>query len=83
MPTDQEQPGAPPPPFVPYVPEVTSLREVTVRAIVIGLVMTVLLGAANAYLGLRAGMTIAATYPAAVVGMALQTRGGFWQHPVS
>jgi putative OPT family oligopeptide transporter len=78
--TDQEQPGAAttdpgPPggtqPFVPYVPEVTDLREVTVRAVVIGLVMTVLLGAANAYLGLRAGMTIAAAYPAAVVGMAL------------
>jgi len=33
--------------------------------------MTVILGAANAYLGLRAGMTIAATYPAAVIGMAL------------
>jgi putative OPT family oligopeptide transporter len=80
--TDEQEPGAagtvaPPPgasgpkPYVPYVPEVTDLREVTVRAIVIGLVMTVLLGAANAYLGLRAGMTIAATYPAAVVGMAL------------
>ena len=36
-----------------------------------GLVMTVILGAANAYLGLRAGMTIAATYPAAVIGMAV------------
>jgi len=33
--------------------------------------MTVVLGAANAYLGLRAGVTIAATYPAAVVGMAI------------
>src|SRR5580700_645612 len=34
-------------------------------------VMTVVLGAANAYLGLHAGMTIAATYPAAVIGMAV------------
>ena len=33
--------------------------------------MTVVLGAANAYLGLRAGQTIAATYPAAVIGMAV------------
>ena len=33
--------------------------------------MTVILGAANAYLGLRAGMTIAATYPAAIIGMAV------------
>ncbi len=46
------------------------MSEFTVRAVLLGLVMTVILGAANAYLGLRAGMTIAATYPAAVIGMA-------------
>jgi putative OPT family oligopeptide transporter len=45
--------------------------EFTIRALIIGLVMCVVLGAANAYLGLKAGMTIAATYPAAVIGMAL------------
>ena len=39
------------------------MREFTLRALLIGLVLTVILGAANAYLGLRAGMTIAATYP--------------------
>jgi len=55
----------------PFVPEKTDQREFTLRAILLGLVMTVILGAANAYLGLRAGMTIAATYPAAVIGMAL------------
>jgi putative OPT family oligopeptide transporter len=55
----------------PYVPEKTDQREFTLRAILIGLVLTVILGAANAYLGLRAGMTIAATYPAAVIGMAV------------
>jgi len=58
-------------PFVPFVPDKTDLREFTLRALVIGLVMCVVLGAANAYLGLKAGMTIAATYPAAVIGMAL------------
>jgi putative OPT family oligopeptide transporter len=47
------------------------MTEFTIRALVIGLVMCVVLGAANAYLGLRAGMTIAATYPAAVIGMAV------------
>ncbi len=47
------------------------MAEFTVRAVLLGLVMTVILGAANAYLGLRAGMTIAATYPAAVIGMAV------------
>ena len=56
---------------VPYVPDSSDQREVTLRALVLGLVMCVVLGAANAYLGLRAGMTIAATYPAAVIGMAV------------
>ena len=55
----------------PYVPETMEMKEFTLRAVLIGLVMTVVLGAANAYLGLRAGMTIAATYPAAVIGMAV------------
>jgi putative OPT family oligopeptide transporter len=49
----------------------TDMSEFTMRALIIGLVMSVVLGAANAYLGLKAGMTIAATYPAAVIGMAL------------
>jgi putative OPT family oligopeptide transporter len=57
--------------FRSYVPDKTDLREFTVRAVLLGLAMTVVLGAANLYLGLRAGMTIAATYPAAVIGMAL------------
>jgi putative OPT family oligopeptide transporter len=47
------------------------MREFTLRAVLIGLVLTIILGAANAYLGMRAGMTIAATYPAAVIGMAV------------
>lgn len=57
--------------FISYVPANTDLKEFTIRALLIGLVMCVVLGAANAYLGLKAGMTIAATYPAAVIGMAL------------
>ncbi len=57
--------------FRSYVPDKTDLREFTLRAVVLGLIMTVILGAANLYLGLRAGMTIAATYPAAVIGMAI------------
>src|SRR5436305_13558134 len=55
----------------PYVPETMEMKEFTFRALLIGLVMTAILGSANAYLGLKAGMTIAATYPAAVIGMAL------------
>src|SRR6266446_8278961 len=55
----------------PYVPESMEMKEFTWRAVLLGLGMTVVLGAANAYLGLRAGQTIAATYPAAVIGMAV------------
>ena len=55
----------------PFVPENVSMTEFTLRAVIPGLVMTVVLGAANAYLGLRAGITIAATYPAAVISMAI------------
>ena len=57
--------------FKPYVPAEATLTEFTGRALVLGLFMCVILGAANAYLGLRAGMTIAATYPAAVISMAV------------
>src|SRR3989440_7920559 len=59
------------PKHTPYVPETMEMKEFTFRALLIGLVMTAILGSANAYLGLKAGMTIAATYPAAVIGMAL------------
>lgn len=55
----------------PYVPENMEMKELTFRAIFLGLILTVVLGAANAYLGLRAGITIAATYPAAVIAMAV------------
>src|SRR4030042_4356288 len=58
-------------PFVPFVSPTSNMAEFTVRALIIGLIMCVVLGAANAYLGLKAGMTIAATYPAAVIGMAI------------
>ena len=57
--------------FKPYVPASMQMPEFTVRAVVLGLFLTGILGAANAYLGLKAGMTIAATYPAAVIGMAI------------
>ncbi len=57
--------------YRPYVPAHVQMTEFTLRAIILGLIMTGILGAANAYLGLRAGMTIAATYPAAVISMAV------------
>ncbi len=63
------------PRYRPYVPENMKMKEFTLRAVLLGLAMTIILGAANAYLGLRAGQTIAATYPAAVIGMAVLRLG--------
>src|SRR6202142_1568691 len=57
--------------FKPYVPENMEMKEFTPRALFIGLIRTVVLGASNAYLGLRPGITIATTHPAAVIGMAI------------
>jgi|GEM_PF-14623 len=57
--------------YKPYVPVDTDMRELTLKAILLGIVLAVILGAANAYLGLKAGMTVAATFPAAVISMAV------------
>ncbi len=66
-----------PKPYEPYVPADTRLKEFTLRAVLLGVVMAVVLGAANAYIGMVAGLTIAATFPAAVVAMAaLRPLGG-------
>src|SRR4030043_472426 len=46
-----------------------SLPEITIKAFVLGVVLSMVLGAANAYLGLFAGMTVSASIPAAVVSM--------------
>ena len=55
----------------PYIPAEKSLPEITAKAIVLGLVLSVVMGAANTYLGLYAGMTVSASIPAAVISMAL------------
>src|SRR5690349_895133 len=64
-------PAASPTKHKPFVPPTMQMPEFTFRALILGMFMTAILGAANAYLGLKAGMTIAATYPAAVIGMAV------------
>jgi putative OPT family oligopeptide transporter len=56
--------------FKPYVPADSVLPELTVKAVLLGTIMAVVLGAANAYLGMKVGLTVAATFPAAVVAMA-------------
>jgi putative OPT family oligopeptide transporter len=55
----------------------TAVRELTLRAFILGAVLAIILGAANAYLGLYAGMTVSASIPAAVISMAvLRLLGG-------
>ena len=54
----------------PYVPADTNMAELTFKALFLGVIMAVVLGAANAYIGMKAGLTVAATFPAAVVAMA-------------
>ncbi len=56
--------------YKPFVPVETDLKEFTFKALFLGVLMAVVLGAANAYLGMKAGLTVAATFPAAVVAMA-------------
>lgn len=57
--------------FKPYVPPEKSMPEFTFKAVLTGVFLAMILGAANAYLGLKAGMTVAATFPAAVIAMAV------------
>lgn len=54
----------------PFVPIESELPEFTFKALSLGVVMAIVLGAANAYVGMKAGLTVAATFPAAVVAMA-------------
>lgn len=55
--------------FKPYIPAEKVTPELTVTSIVMGIILAVVFGAANAYLGLRVGMTVSASIPAAVISM--------------
>lgn len=55
--------------FKPYIPAEKVTAELTVTSIVMGVILAVVFGAANAYLGLRVGMTVSASIPAAVIAM--------------
>lgn len=55
--------------FKPYIPANQSPSELTVTSVITGIILAVVFGAANAYLGLRVGMTISASIPAAVIAM--------------
>ncbi len=55
--------------FKPYIPASKITPEITVTSMIMGVVLAVVFGAANAYLGLRVGMTVSASIPAAVIAM--------------
>ena len=57
------------PEFKPYVPANKTTSEFTVASIITGIILAVVFGAANAYLGLRVGLTVSASIPAAVIAM--------------
>ena len=64
------EPPRPPAPQ-PYIPASTNLPEITVKAVVLGFILSAVLTGANAYLGLKVGMTVSASIPAAVISMAV------------
>lgn len=55
----------------PYIPASTSLPEITVKAVILGILLSAMLAGANAYLGLKVGLTVSASIPAAVISMAV------------
>jgi putative OPT family oligopeptide transporter len=57
--------------LVPYVPNDAAMPEFTVRAVVLGTILSVAFGMVNAYLGLKIGLTVSASIPAAVLSMAI------------
>lgn len=57
--------------FKPFIPADKVLPEFTTASIILGIVMAVIFGGANAYLGLRVGMTVSASIPAAVISMGI------------
>lgn len=62
-------------PFVPYVPADKVMPEITVTSVLTGIVLAVVFGSANAYLGLRVGLTVSASVPAAVISMGIIRMG--------
>ena len=57
--------------FEPYVKPTQKMAEITLQAVVLGILLSIVFGVANAYLGLKVGMTVCASIPAAVISMAI------------
>jgi len=64
--------------FTPVIPAGRIVAEVTWRAVILGAIISVLFGVANAYLALKFGMTVSSSIPAAVIGMAVLRL--IWRH---
>ncbi len=67
----EQQPLSPGDQFTPFVPAEKKIAEVTIKALVLGAIISVVFGVANAYLALKFGMTVSASIPAAVISMAI------------
>src|SRR5205809_6568410 len=59
------------PPFTPYIPPETNLRELTPRAVIVGAILGMIFGASSLYLVLKVGLTVSASIPVAVISLAL------------
>lgn len=57
--------------FKSYVPDLTKVRDISVKAVILGAIFGVIFGSANAYLGLRVGLTISTAIPLAVISVAV------------
>jgi len=55
----------------PFIPAHRTLPEITLKGVVLAIILTVVLAAANAYLGLKVGNTVSASIPAAVISMGI------------
>lgn len=71
QPTERRTPAGKADAFRPYISAETSLPEITVKAVILGFLLSAILAGANAYLGLKVGMTVSASIPAAVISMAI------------
>ncbi|TET71955.1 MAG: oligopeptide transporter, OPT family, partial [Candidatus Aminicenantes bacterium] len=57
--------------YKPYVPDITPYKDITLKAVIMGAIFGVIFGSANAYLGLRVGLTISTAIPLAVISVAV------------
>lgn len=57
--------------FNSYIPADKKMPELTLKAVLVGMILAVIMGSANAYLGLYAGMTVSAAIPGAIMALAL------------